>query len=114
MSLFVLCSGVVVFTLMLREVQSIRERHRSRETIRELRAGLETTRSQARRAIEDLYVLQTVLTERHVVDDAELSRGRARLIENPRRIAAERESILARPGVSPTQVVIDETEQNVH
>lgn len=100
--------------LILREFQLARERAMQMATYDQLRLALEGTRAQLRRNAEDLYVLQVILAERNLLNEAELARTRARLIENPKRMAEERDAIQRHLGVAPTHLVVDENEGKIH
>jgi hypothetical protein len=82
--------------------------------VEQMRLTLEGTRSQTRRLAEDLFVLQAVLTEHHLFDDAEMARCRARLVETPRRVAQERDAITRNLGVSPTHLVVSDSDSDFH
>jgi len=115
MLVLVLAGGALLaIALVLFEVSLARRRASQAASIEKLRGSLQESRSQFRRALEDLYVLHAVLADKHVIDEADLARGRARLIEAPRRLAQERNAILRHWEVSPTQLVIDEDITKVH
>lgn len=115
MTLLAIGGGIfLALALIVRELQTARERALQLAAFEQLRLSLDATRGQLRRAFEDLYVLQTVLAERNILDEAELARSRARLIETPRRIAEERDAIQRHLGVAPTHLVVDESEGKVH
>lgn len=99
--------------LAVREFQLSRERASMTAAFEQLKASLETTRAQQRRGLEDVYVLQATLLERHVVDQTELAESRSRLIDGPRKMAQERRAILKHTTVSPTQLILDES-KSVH
>lgn len=101
--------------LAMREYQLAKERVTMTAAIEQLRGFLDTNRSQLRRTLEDLYVLQATMVERNVIDECELAEGRARLIEAPKRMAQERRAILKHVTANPTQVVVDDSIcKNVH
>ncbi|RZK51142.1 MAG: hypothetical protein EOO59_15440 [Hymenobacter sp.] len=104
---------MLALALGLRELTLARERAIHLTLSQQLHSNLDSTRAQLRRLSEDYYVLTTLLMERHVVGDAELSRGRARLIEQPRRIAQQRD-LLQRKGLASAQLVVDEGDGNIH
>jgi hypothetical protein len=104
----------LALALLVREVQLSRERAMQAAVFEQLRAALESTRTQLRRASEDLHVLQNVLVERRMVDEAELARTRIRLVEMPRRLAAEKDAIRRHLGVSPQVLVRDDGDGKVH
>lgn len=95
--------------LAIREYQLAKERITMTTAFDHLRRSLDSTRSQLQRALEDLYVLQSTMVERNVVDEGELAEGRARLVEAPKRKAQERRAILKHVAANPTQVVVDES-----
>jgi hypothetical protein len=103
-----LCLAIIV-----RELSVSRERTESQTTNAELRHAVDVLRGHLQRTSDDLYVLRSTLEERHVVSDNELAKNRARLIDNPRRVAAERREVTRTADADPTQVVIDEGE-SVH
>lgn len=98
----------------LRELQLYRERAALTQAVDNLRTALENTRQHVRRQSEDLYVLASVLTERNIVDDTELARSRARLIEQPRRVAEEREALTKVLNVPATQLVVEDGDPKIH
>lgn len=115
MTLLAIGGGLfLALALIIREYQLTRERALQAATFEQLRVSLEATRGQLRRACEDLYVLQSVLSERNVLDEADLARTRIRLVEMPRRVAAERDAIRRHLGVAPQHLVIDESDGKVH
>src|SRR4051812_23081934 len=115
MTLLALAAGIFfALALILRELQLGRERAMHHASFEQLRLSLEGTRAQLRRAGEDLYVLQAVLAERNLLTETDLARCRARLIENPRRIAEERDAIQRHLGVAPTHLVVDDSEGKIH
>lgn len=107
----VIVLGVVLLT---REHQFSRERATTGTSVQEVRAALDACRMQLRRTAEDLYVIQTVLSERNLLDDNELARARLRLIEAPRRMAEERAAMARHLKVSPTQLMLDSAEPKIH
>jgi hypothetical protein len=115
MTLLALGAGIFfALAMILRELQLGRERAMHQATFEQLHLSLEGVRAQLRRAGEDLYVLQAVLAERNLLNEADLARGRARLIENPRRIAEERDAIQRHLGVAPTHLVVDDSDGKIH
>ncbi len=105
---------VVCIAFAIREQQLSRERAAQTAALDGLRAALDAQRGQLRRAQEDVYVLQTLLGERNVVDENDLAQARMRLIEGPRRVAEERAAMARHLKVSPTQLVLDAGEPKVH
>jgi hypothetical protein len=104
----------LLFAWSVREWQLARERRTFVQAVEHLRVSLETSRHHLRRVSEDLFVLQSVMVERNLLDETELARSRARLIEVPRRLAEERENITRNMNVSPTSLVIEEGEHKIH
>jgi hypothetical protein len=100
--------------LILREFQLARERAMHMAAFDQLRLALEGMRAQLRRNAEDIYVMQVLLAERSIFNEAELARARARLIEAPKRNAEERESIQRHLGREPTHLVLDENDGKIH
>ncbi len=59
--------------------------------------------------------MQSLLSERNILDENEIARkGRVRLIENPKRLAAEKDAIVRHLGVSPTSLVVDDNVDKIH
>jgi hypothetical protein len=116
MGLLAILGGLVMaIALVVREVQLSRERANHTAELERVRQSQGELRRQLRRALEDLYVLQNVLGDKHLLDEHDLARGRARHIDGPRRIAEERDSILSKhDDVEATQLVIDEDINKVH
>lgn len=110
----IVSGATLALVLIVREIQFARDRISRRAQFSELNANLEKLRTQLRRAQEDAYVLQTLLSERNILDEGEIARGRVRLIENPKRLAAEKEAIVRHLGVSPTQLVVDDNVDKIH
>ena len=100
--------------LALRERQLARDRAAADAALQELRTSLEGARNQLRRANEDLFVIQTLLAERNLLDENDLARARLRLIEAPRRVAEEKAAMARHLKVSPTQLVIDPSDSKIH
>jgi hypothetical protein len=115
MTLFALGAGIFFgLALIARELQLARERTIHVTHLQGLRQSLESTRAQLRRCTEDLFVLQAVLAERNLCNEGELSRGRLRLIEAPRRQAEERESVSRHLGVSQAILMVEDGEGKIH
>lgn len=112
--LAVIAAGVLCIAFAVREYQLGKERAAMISAITELRTAVEASRTQLRRLTEDIYVIQTVLAERNVIDDADLARARMRLIETPRRLAEERAAMARHLKVSPTQLVLDPGDPKIH
>ncbi len=114
MTLLALCGGLLLaVALMVREVQLRRERAAARADHDRLFASVETAVRHLRRTREDLYVMRTVMQERGVLTEEDLARGRARLIETPRRRAEERDQMLKELKIADVPVILDEGE-SVH
>lgn len=115
MALLAVIGGILLaLALIARELQGSRERAAQTAALHEVQSALERTRQQLRRTQEDLYVMQSLLAERNILDEAELARGRLRLIETPKRLAAEREAVVRHLGASPTELVVDENVDKIH
>ena len=115
MALLAVVGGLLLaFALVVREYQLAKERSQHAAAHERLRVSLKETRGQLRRTLEDVHVIQRVLEEKHLLDETDLARGRMRLIETPRRRAAERNAIVRNHNVSPTQLVMDEDLNKVH
>lgn len=110
----VLAGVLLCVAFCVRERHLRRERAATAEALRDLRIALEATRAQLRRAGEDVFVLQTLLAERNLLDDGDLARARIRLIETPRRLAEERAAMARHLQVSPTQLVLDPNDPKIH
>ncbi len=104
----------LLFAWAVREWQLARERKAFAQAVEHLRVSLETSRHHLRRVSEDLFVLQSIMVERNLLDETELQRGRVRLVETPRRVAEEREAIARNMKISPTALVIDDGEHKIH
>jgi hypothetical protein len=100
--------------LGLTQMHAVRQHVATQNLVEQMRLTLEGSRSQTRRLAEDLFVLQAVLTEHHLLDDAEMARSRARLVETPRRVAQERDAIARNLGVSPTHLVVSDRDSDFH
>lgn len=105
---------LIGLALLVRELRLVDERRRQTAALLAVEAALEKTRAQLRRTLEDVYVLQTLLLERNLLDEQELARARARLVEAPRRIAQERAEVLRTAGVSEPALVVDEGIDKLH
>jgi hypothetical protein len=112
--LAVIGAVLLASALIVREYQLAKQRTQDAANLERLRANIKETRSQLRRTVEDLHVMQRLLEEKHLLTESDLARGRLRLIERPRRLAAERNAIVRSHGVSPTQLVIDDDLDKVH
>lgn len=112
--LAIVSSASLALALVVREILFARDRTHRRAQFNELTANVEKLRTQLRRAQEDVYVLQTLMSERNILDENEIARGRVRLIENPKRLAAEKDAIVRHLGVSPTALVVDENVDKIH
>lgn len=105
---------IFVLGLVIRELQLARERTVHITHLQSLRQSLEATRAQLRRCTEDLFVLQAILAERNLFNEADLTRGRLRLIEAPRRQAEERDAIGRHLGANQAILMVDEGEGKIH
>lgn len=115
MTLVAVVGGLLLaLALVLREFQLTRERSQQSATHERVRLALEQTRSQLQHALEDVYVLQMLLIERGLFEEGDLVRGRARLVEAPRRMAAEREAIVRHLGGDAPHLVLDDQNNKVH
>jgi hypothetical protein len=54
---------------------------------------------------EDLYILESILAERGLIENGDISNGRHRLIDSPRQRLAERENILTQHEIRPEQLI---------
>src|SRR5687767_6586533 len=99
-----LLAVVGALSLMLawavREWQLARERRAFAQAVEHLRLSLDSSRQHLKRISEDLYVLQSVMVERNLIDETELQRSRVRLVDNPRRLAEERDALARHMKVS--------------
>ena len=115
MMVLAMSAGILfAIALSVREHLIGRERASHVVLIEQLRANLDSTRAQMRRLSEDFYVLQTVLTDHHVLDETEMARSRARLIEDPRRITHERDLIERKLGLASTHLILDDGDSKIH
>lgn len=105
---------VLSVAFALRERRLARDRTAALAALDELRTSLEAVRIQLRRANEDVFVVQTLLSERNLLDENDLARARLRLIEAPRRVAEEKAAMARHLKVSPTQLVIDPSDSKIH
>jgi len=105
---------VLSVAFALRERRLARDRTATEAALQELRTSLEGARTQLRRANEDVFVVQTLLSERNLLDENDLARARLRLIEAPRRVAEEKAAMARHLKVSPTQLVIDPSDSKIH
>jgi len=99
---------LLAVALFLRELQLHRERRVQMQAAESLRVAIEVSNRLLRRAREDLFVLHSVLKERNLINEEDLVRIRARLIDTPRRLAEEREELLQDLEVAPTQLILDD------
>jgi small-conductance mechanosensitive channel len=113
-SLFVAAGMLLTLSLIMREVQLLRERTHLVALLDDVRLQDQGTRDQARRLGEDLYLMQTLLAERNLLNEADMLRARSRLIDRPRRLTQEREAIHAHLGRHPSAVLLEESEGKVH
>ena len=105
---------LLALALVLRELQLTRERSLQAAAEERLRVALEQTRAQLQHAVEDVYVLRTLLVERGLFEEGDIARARARLVEGPRRLAAEREALMRHLDGAATHLVLDEQNNKVH
>lgn len=112
--LFVVAGMMLTLALIMREVQLLRERTQLIQLLDDVRLSHQGTRDQARRLGEDLYLLQALLAERNLLQEADLTRARNRLIDRPRRLTQEREAIHAHLGQRHSTVMLEESEGKVH
>ncbi|MBI5508156.1 MAG: hypothetical protein HY903_05330 [Deltaproteobacteria bacterium] len=115
MAILTMVAGLLLAVgLLIREHQLQRQRRQDADLHRQLASALADHRNQLRRTQEDLYVMRALLEEKHLLDAHDVARGRIRLVEGPRRAAAEREHLARSLGVQATQFVIDEDLEKVH
>lgn len=115
MTFLALGAGIfLTLAMILREVQFARDKASAMAAYEQMRITLEGTRAQLRRSAEDLFVLQTVMVERHLIDDTELARSRARLIDLPRRRAEEKDAISRNLGVNSGHLLVDDVDGKIH
>lgn len=114
--LLLLVFGTIALSaaLIVREIYSAKERAIIRATFERLQISNNETRAQLGRTMEDLHVLQSILAERHIIDELELIRARSRFIENPRRAAQEREQIAKTTNDARTPIIVDGDSTKVH
>lgn len=105
---------LIGLALLVRELRLVDERRQQAAALLAVEAALEKTRAKLRRTLEDVYVLQTLLLERNVLDEQELAKARARLVEAPRRAAEERAEVLRTVNVSEPALVVDEGIDKLH
>lgn len=114
MSVLVLIALVTSIVALARARQRHRQEHDARAQVASLQTLLDTQRTRMQQCAEDLYVLQSLLVERQLIDDMALARGRHRFIESPRRLATEREAIQQQLGVPKNVVIIDDGKSRIH
>src|SRR5688572_17048847 len=91
MILLAISGGVLLsLAIIVRELTVSRERASALRSAESLENGVAQLRSALERTQDDLTVLRTTLEARNVVDEKELARTRARLIDSRRRRAIER------------------------
>ena len=79
----------VAAALIVRESQHHIHRRQTKEALNDLTDDIRFTQEELRCTLEDLYVLRTVLAERDVVDEIELSQNRQRLLQETRQTPRE-------------------------
>ncbi len=115
MVVFLVAGGVLLAaSIAIREWQWARERRETRASLRSLTDNLDKSQRNVRRLQEDVYVLQTVLRERNLLSENELAQARDRLIEQPKRVAAERDAIQRHLNIGVPVQVIEESLNKVH
>ncbi|OGQ77771.1 MAG: hypothetical protein A2289_18985 [Deltaproteobacteria bacterium RIFOXYA12_FULL_58_15] len=115
MALLAVIGGLLLaLAIVVREYQLSKDRKGHADEHERMALALKESRTQLRRAIEDVHVLQCVLQDKHLLDETELAAGRVRHIDGPRRAAAERNAIVQTINISPTQLVIDEDITKIH
>lgn len=97
-----------------REIQWSRDRAKARSAVRALAEALETSNNTTRRLQEDLYVLQTVFRERNLISKGDLQSARRRLVEAPKRVAAERDAIQRNLDIGVPPHVIEDSLGKLH
>ena len=105
---------MITLSLIVREVQLLKERSQLMQLLDDVRLSHQGTQAQARRLGEDLYLLQSLLAERNLLQESDLTRARSRLIDRPRRLTQEREAIHAHLGQRHSTVMLEESEGKVH
>ncbi|MEM6532853.1 MAG: hypothetical protein AAF654_09520 [Myxococcota bacterium] len=100
--------------LVLREYQRYQEQRRAEANLEALKRSLEAQQRTIRRLQEDFYVLQSVLRERNLLGANEFINARNRLIEQPKRVAAEREAIQRNLNIGVPAQVIEESLNKLH
>ncbi len=114
MLLLAVVGGLLLcLALAVREYQQSRERAVLLQALEQLRAAHELQRQQHKRLAEDQWVLQRLLVERGLLEQAAVDRGRLRLIDLPRRQAAEREAVLRNFKVAAIDLASDD-DSKVH
>lgn len=104
----------VTIAWLAREFQGMRERAQLERTLHEMRLSQQTVRDGVRRLAEDFFVMQHLLAERSVVQDADMLRGRSRLIEQPRRKAQEKHAIMQHLGTKTPPLMVEDADGKVH
>ena len=112
--LFVIAGSMMTLALIIREIQLLKERAHLIQLLDDVRLSHQGTQDQARRLGEDLFLLQTLLSERNLVHESDITRARTRLIDRPRRLTQEREAIHAHLGQRHTAVMLEDSEGKVH
>ncbi|MEO1482889.1 MAG: hypothetical protein AAFU77_12350 [Myxococcota bacterium] len=107
-------SALLAAALLLRELQWSRDRARFSSELKALSDALDKNRRSTRKLQEDLFVLQTVLRERNLLAESELVGARKRLIDRPKRVAAERDAIQQNLNIGVPAQVIEESINKVH
>lgn len=104
----------VCVSLLVREVTLVRERATLSRNIEELSLSQQSVRDGTRRLAEDLFVLQNLMVERGLLQQSDVSRGRGRLIEQPRRKAEERTAMLKYVSAEKVPFVLEDADGHVH
>ncbi|MEM6558242.1 MAG: hypothetical protein AAF605_00525 [Myxococcota bacterium] len=100
--------------MVAREIAWFRERGATHKALKALGDAFEQRNQSIRRLQEDLYVLQSVMRERNMLSDHELVSARKRLVEQPKRVAEERDAIQRNLNVGIPSQVIKESINKLH
>mgnify|MGYP006271136033 CR=1 FL=1 len=101
-------------TLLLREVQLARERRALSSKIRQQHARLQHMQSQLQETRDDLFVMQRLLMERNLYDEAAFARAREQLIEQPRLKATSEQAQQSDADLGVQRIILAGNPDKIH
>ena len=73
-------------------------------------SSLGEVQNQLQHQREEMYILENLLAERGLIENADLVEGRQRMIDSPRRRMSERDNLLANHEIDPAQLIVADDE----